>query len=132
MSIMSHQQDWPDELDALNAAPQYHALLFENEAVRVLETRIRPGQTVPLHTHRWPSVLYIVSWSDFVRRDGKKTIVVDSRITGKILQGSALWSGPLPSHTLENVGESELRTISVELKIALAPPLPTQSANSLK
>jgi quercetin dioxygenase-like cupin family protein len=116
MSLMSHQQDWPDELDALNAAPQYHVLLFESEAVRVLDTRIRPGQTVPLHTHRSPSVLYILSWSDFVRRDGEGTIVVDSRITGKIPQGSALWSGPLPPHTLENVGESELRVISVELK----------------
>jgi quercetin dioxygenase-like cupin family protein len=53
MSLMSNQQDWPDELDALNAAPQYHALLFENEAVRVLDTRVPPGQMVPPHTHRW-------------------------------------------------------------------------------
>lgn len=116
MAVMQDPQEWPDKLDALIAAPEYHALMFENEFVRVLDTRVPPGQTVPLHTHRWPSTLYIVSWSDFVRRDGEGNIVVDSRITGKIAEQSALWSQPLAAHTLENVGETELRAISVELK----------------
>ncbi len=31
---------WPDSLDALRAAPNYHRLLFENDRVRVLEVRI--------------------------------------------------------------------------------------------
>lgn len=116
MARMSNEEKWPEELDALKAAPKYHSLLFENEFVRVLDARIPPGDTVPLHTHRWPSALYIVGWSDFVRRDGEGSTVVDSRITGRVPDGTALWSGPLPPHTLENVGESELRTISVELK----------------
>lgn len=115
---MANQQDWPPELDALQAAPQFHTLLFENEEVRVLDTRVPPGQTVPLHTHQWPSTIYILAWSDFVRRDGDGKVVVDSRITGKIPKESAIWSRPLPPHTLENVGESELRTINVELKNA--------------
>ena len=115
---MAHEQawQWPDEFDALHAAPQHHALLFENELVRVLDTRVPAGQTVPLHTHRWPCVLYILSWSDFVRRDSEGKTVVDSRITGKPFEQSALWSAPLPPHTLQNVGESELHAISVELK----------------
>ena len=113
---MSEQQDWPDVLDALIAAPKFHTLLFENEFVRVLDTCVPAGQTVPLHTHRWPSALYIMSWSDFVRRDGEGKIVLDSRKLGKAAQGSAVWSEPLPPHTLENVGESELRVISVEMK----------------
>jgi len=82
----------------------------------VLDTRVPPGHTVPLHTHRWPSVLYLLSWSDFVRRDGEGRIVVNSRVVGKAPEVSALWSGPLPPHSLENVGPSELRVISVELK----------------
>lgn len=109
-------QDWPEELDALVAAPKHHALLFENEVVRVLDTRIAPGETVPLHTHRWPSALYVMSWSDFVRRDSVGAIVVDSRAGNMPPEGSALWSPPLPPHTLENVGTSELRAISVEVK----------------
>ena len=109
-------QDWPEELDALVAAPRHHALLFENEAVRVLDTRIGPGHMVPLHMHRWPSALYIMGWSDFVRRDGAGTVMADSRAGGKLPEESALWSGPLAPHTLENVGVSELRAISVEVK----------------
>ncbi|HEX5234006.1 MAG TPA: hypothetical protein VFW25_01610 [Silvibacterium sp.] len=113
---MLHQQDWPDELDALIAAPRHHTLLLENAFVRVLDTRVQPGQTVPLHTHRWPSALYIITRSDFVRRDAQGQVLVDSRIVGTTAPGSSLWSGSLPPHTLENVGESELRAISVELK----------------
>jgi len=41
---------WPDSLDALIAAPDHHSLLFENEHVRVIRTRIFPGQIVPVHT----------------------------------------------------------------------------------
>ena len=61
--------EYPDSLDALVAAPGSHRLLFENDDVRVLETTIGPGETVPLHTHRWPSVLYVVATADHVRRD---------------------------------------------------------------
>ena len=89
MSFMSNRQDWPDELDALVAAPLHHDLLFENEVVRVLGARILPGQTVPLHTHRWPCALYILAWSDFVRRDAEGAVLLDTRISGKILQGRA-------------------------------------------
>jgi len=114
--LMTDQKDWPDELDALIAAPKHHALMFENAAVRVLDTRVPPRNTVPLHTHKWPGVLYILSWSDFVRRDASGSIVVDTRLTGPFTEGSTHGSAPLPPHTLENVGESELRVISVELK----------------
>lgn len=115
---MSNPSEWPDQLDALQAAAHHHVSLFENDMVRVLDTRVMPGQTVPLHTHRWPSVLYILSWSDFVRRDGEGRTVLDSRLGQRLPQGSAVWSSPLPPHTLENVGESELRAISIELKNA--------------
>lgn len=117
MSAMANAQDWPEELDALHAAPGFHALLFENDSVRVLETHVPSRQTVPLHTHRWPAVLYILSWSDFVRRDGEGSVMADSRLAGTPSEQKAVWSGPLPPHTLENVGQSELRVISVELKM---------------
>jgi hypothetical protein len=115
---MPDQSAWPTELDALTAAPHHHTLLFENEFVRVLDTRVPPGQTVPLHTHQWPSALYIRSWSDFIRRDVNGLTVVDSRTIARVPEDSALWSGPLPPHTLENIGNLELRAISVEIKTA--------------
>ncbi len=86
--------------------------------MRVLETRIAPGATTQLHAHRWPSVLCILSFGHFVRRDDAGTVLLDSRETGVVPRlGAALWSGPLSPHTLENVDASEIRVISVELKV---------------
>lgn len=44
---------WPDDLDAMVAAPEFHAVLLEDDRVRVLDGRVPPGATVPVHTHRW-------------------------------------------------------------------------------
>jgi hypothetical protein len=108
--------DWPDELDALVAAPQHHRLLLENEQARVLETVIRPGETTAVHTHCWPNVQYIVSTADFVRRDADGTVTHDTRDTSAPAASAVLWSDPIPPHSLENVGDAELCVIMVELK----------------
>jgi len=111
---------WPDVMDALVAAPQHHKLLLENDRVRVLDTRIAPGDTVPLHTHRWPAAHHFMSWSDFVRRDEHGAVQVDTRGKPGVAAGTVLWSGPLGPHTLENVGPAELHVVSTELKSASA------------
>ena len=116
MQTQSTKEEWPDELDALRAAPKHHALLFENDKVRVLNTNIVPGDTVPLHTHRWPSAMYVLSFSHFVRRDAAGSVLIDSRNLRVPPESRALWSDPLPPHTLENVGEQDLHVISVEVK----------------
>lgn len=103
--------------DALEAAAEFHDLLFENEVVRVLRTRIPAGQTVPLHTHDWPSVATVLSWSDCVRRDETGAITLDTRAAEFCPEpGTTMWMEALPLHTMENVGESEVLVISVELK----------------
>jgi quercetin dioxygenase-like cupin family protein len=110
-------EEWTPELDALVAAPAHHALLLENEKVRVLDTRIPPGGRTPVHTHRWPAVLQVMAWSPFVRYDGEGKVMVDSRMAGMTAgPGQVLWSGPLPPHSLENVGTEEIRVLSVEIK----------------
>lgn len=107
---------WPPEFDALIAAPAHHRVLLENERVRVLDTRIGPGDTVPLHTHCWPAVHHVMGWSDFVRRDECGVVQVDTRGKPGAAVGTVLWSGPLGPHTLENVGIAELHVVSTELK----------------
>lgn len=105
-----------DSLDAMTAAPAHHQVLLENERVRVLDSRIKPGNTVPVHTHRWPSVLYILGTSDFIRYDGEGKPVFDSRTEPAIDPGTVAWLPPLRAHSVENVGDKEIRIISVELK----------------
>lgn len=108
---------WPDSLDALAAASQYHELVIENARVRVLFVHIAPGQNVPVHTHRWPSVVYTLSAGDFVRRDGDGKVLFDTR-TASPPSGPPVvtWLEPLPPHSVENVGTKEIRLFTVELK----------------
>ncbi len=108
--------EWPDSLDALAAAADFHRLVLETDDVRVLETTIGPGRTVPLHTHRWPSVLYVLAAGDVVRRDHEGTLLTDSRVSGAPEVGTAAWIAPMPPHTVENVGSSEIRLLNVEMK----------------
>ena len=106
-----------DVLDAMVAAPDHHAVILENDHVRVLDTRLRPGERTPIHSHRWPSSLYVLSWSDFLRRDADGNVIVDSRTwNSRPAPHEALWSTPLVPHSVENIGDSELRFIAVELK----------------
>lgn len=114
-TVNKDNQEWPDELDALIAAPEHHQLILENERVRVLNTRIPPGETTPVHTHRWSSVFHIMRWSDFVRYDDEGNVLVDTRQNDGV-PAAILWADPLPPHSLENVGDVDIHLISVELK----------------
>ena len=40
---MAPNPPWPPELDGVVAAPDHHSILFENDAVRVVETIVEPA-----------------------------------------------------------------------------------------
>lgn len=83
---------WPPTLDALIAAPAQHTLLFEDDKVRVLDTRIAPRERTPMHTHQWPAVHPVISWSAFVRRDHQDAVLLDTRTVGTaVAAGAMLW-----------------------------------------
>ncbi len=108
---------WPAELDAMTAAPDHHSNLLENDSVRVLDSLVRPGEATPVHTHEWPSVLYVIGSSDFIRRDASGGVLYDSRLSpDKLRPGQAFWSQPLEPHYVTKVGDSDIRIISVEIK----------------
>ncbi|MGE5176841.1 MAG: hypothetical protein ACM3JJ_10755 [Hyphomicrobiales bacterium] len=104
-------------LDAVVAAPGHHRLLLENDRVRVLHTRVGPGEKVPLHTHRWPAVYHVKSWSDFVRRNAAGEVMVDTRTASGVADmPPVVWLAPLEPHTLENVGDRDIDLVSIEVK----------------
>lgn len=107
------------DLDAMTVAAEHHEILMENDQVRVLDTRLGSGERTAVHTHRWPAALYVISWSDFLRRDSDGNVIVDSRDWDRNpAHGEALWLPALTPHSVENIGQSELRLIAVELKHA--------------
>jgi quercetin dioxygenase-like cupin family protein len=107
----------PADFDAMVAAPDHHSVLLENEHVRVLDTRLAPGESTPLHAHAWPAALYVLSWSDFVRRNGEGEVILDSRdLQMRPSPGEAIWGAPLAQHSVTNVGNALLHVIAIELK----------------
>ncbi|NND04227.1 MAG: hypothetical protein HKN91_15725, partial [Acidimicrobiia bacterium] len=57
--VHMNESTWPDELEALVAAPESHIVLFENESVRMLRVIVPAGTTEPLHVHPLPSVMIV-------------------------------------------------------------------------
>src|SRR6266699_4804842 len=46
--------------DPVKASPQYYKVLLENDLVRVLEYRLKPGEKEPMHSHP-AGVVYVLS-----------------------------------------------------------------------
>jgi len=46
--------------DPVKTSPQYYKVLLENEEVRVLEYRLKPGEKEPIHSHP-AGVVYVLS-----------------------------------------------------------------------
>ena len=99
----------PQELDPLKVAADTHKLVFENTFVRVLETRVPPGKTEPMHRHGKRVVVYL---SDFHTRTTEQGGKPQDNLRKA---GLTRWSEPLV-HTVQNIGKTEGHVISVELK----------------
>ena len=95
--------------DALEVAPEHYTVMLENDKVRVLEVKIKPGEKEAMHTH--PASVHIELVPTKVRigyPDGKSV-----ELEGH--QGEAIWVGPV-KHTVENIGDTEIHAYIVELK----------------
>ena len=103
-------------LDPATTDPGLYSVVFENERVRVLEYRDRPGDRT--HPHRHPDSV-MITLSAFQRRISAGGRLVDVELPA----GQVRWVGA-QEHSGENTGGTETRTIFVELK----EPDPTASA----
>jgi hypothetical protein len=69
MADVSNRSEWPPNLDAVMAAPKNHRVLWDDEAVRVLEVSVEPGEREQLHHHQWPSLMIVLSRPEYVNYD---------------------------------------------------------------
>ena len=111
-------EEWPAELDAVIAAPENHKILLENDSVRVLEVTIAPGMVEPLHSHRWPSVLYIQEAGDFIDNDADGHTIFDTReLDAPLTYPLTMWKDPEAPHSVVNLSDDiTIRLIRVEIK----------------
>lgn len=104
------------DLDPASTNPEFYKVVFENDRVRVLEYRDRPGDRTTPHEHP-DSVMYTLS--AFRRRlvaDGVERDV-------EIPAGVTRWI-PAQRHYGENIGDTDTHSIFVELKEAPTQPDP--------
>ncbi|HVO60321.1 MAG TPA: hypothetical protein VMT53_05265 [Terriglobales bacterium] len=110
---------WPENMDAVKAAPETHKVIFENEHVRVLQVTIPPHSKESIHTHCWPGTLYIQQAGDAIDRDANGKILFDSRqLKVKPKAPFVEWSPGDPPHSIENLDDLPLKLIRVENKTA--------------
>lgn len=105
-----------DDLDGVAISPEMHKVIFENDDVRVLETTVAVGEITPIHTHLTPTVTYVLSGSQFIRRDENGATMLDTQATSDFTFPKVWFIESLPKHTLENTGAEDLVVIAVELK----------------
>ena len=95
--------------DPVKLSPQYYTVRLENDRVRVLEYRLRPGEKEVMHSH--PS--YIVHF--LTEATVRTTVPNGAKTETTVKKDDIVWREPI-SHTGENIGRTELHAILVELK----------------
>src|SRR5919112_1481478 len=96
--------------DPTETDPDKYKVIFENDRVRVLEYRDRPGDRTSPHRHP-DSVMYTLS--SFERR----LIHGDQEREVQLSSGRVNWL-PAQEHSGENIGMTETHVLFVELKDA--------------
>jgi beta-alanine degradation protein BauB len=96
-------------LDPVRISPQHYTVRLENERVRVLEWRLKPGGREPMHSHP-DGVLIVLADSTL-----KSTSPEGPATTRATVNGEVKWA-PAVSHSIENVGSTEAHALLVELK----------------
>jgi hypothetical protein len=99
-----------DDLDPLKVTPQTHKLLFENQYVRVIESRSAPGGTEPKHSHPRSVTVYLADADSEIRTFPDEKVARVHRTAG-----TAGWS-EATTHAIKNVGSTPSHTIRIELK----------------
>jgi len=95
--------------DAAKAAPHVYKAVFENDRVRLLEVRMKPGDESAMHSH--PDYLVYALEGGQV----KLTAASGESAEVEINAGDTMWR-EAEEHSALNTGNSELVALFVELK----------------
>src|SRR5689334_5797979 len=97
----------PMSADPAVTNPDLYRVVFENDRVRVLEYRDRPGDRTLPHSHPDSVMLTLSSFSRRISADGREVRV-------DLDAGQVRWVGA-QRHSGENIGTTETHSIFVEL-----------------
>ena len=108
---------WDATQDAVQAAPQNHRVIFENDKVRVLDVTVAPHTKEPIHAHCWASVLYVTEAGKYVDYGPDGKVLFDSRsLATPPKLPMVIYKDPEAPHAVENLDDKPLHLIRVEMK----------------
>jgi beta-alanine degradation protein BauB len=95
--------------DPIEVAPNVYTVLFENDRVRLLDVRVRPGDGSEMHSH-----------PDYLVYNLTDSRVAFSDASGQTQEvelkaGDVMWR-EAEDHAARNPGDTELRALLFELK----------------
>ena len=95
-------------VDVVTVAPDVKVLL-ENDSVRVLESKLKPGEVEGMHNHPEYIAYFLTPTTvEITTPDGKS--VVKKPPAGKVLYGTGA------EHQIKNVGNTLQRVLVIEIK----------------
>ena len=109
-------EDFADELALARSNHDIGtALWFEDDRIRIFESKLEPGQRAPFHVHDKTYFWTVVDAGRGLQRFADGSYLVHEYVLGET---SRLEHTPenLLIHDLENVGDSTLRFVTVEFK----------------
>jgi quercetin dioxygenase-like cupin family protein len=95
--------------DIVEIAPEQHKVLFENAQIRMLKVTVKPGDKVAMHRNP-ENVNYILKPGTLRLTSADGTVQEVDLTEGQVIPA------PVGSHAVENIGDTEVQTIGVELK----------------
>jgi quercetin dioxygenase-like cupin family protein len=98
-----------DRDDPAKLSPRYYKVLLDNEQVRVLEYRLKPGEKEVTHSHP-AGVVY-----GFNESKVRSTLLNGKTTESAGKAGDVFWRDAI-MHSLENIGSNEVHSLAVELK----------------
>ena len=97
------------EDDPVKLSPNIYRVILNNNQVRVLDVRLKPGQKTPMHAH--PNyIIYALNGGKarFWNEKGQAS-------TMTMREGQCVWRED-ETHTVQNVGKHTIHVLNIELK----------------
>jgi quercetin dioxygenase-like cupin family protein len=105
----------PDKLDATVVDPQHYHVELENEYVRVIRVNIGPHEKLQMHTHPKTAAILVHLTDQNMRLTLSDGTIRASQYKAKQVR----WVEPGSAHQDENLSDTPLQFIRIELKLAV-------------
>jgi hypothetical protein len=112
----SDPASWDPTLDAVDAAPDNHQVLYEDDNIRVVSVTVLPGTEEKPHHHRWPSVFVIDSMVQLVDFDGRTGKQIPLPVPDTFEPPLTVKLLPQPPHFVRNIDSAPFHGTRIEFK----------------